>query len=166
MKNFRIRKANLQDSPGLASVHINSWRTTYKGIVSEEYLQSLSIEEREQKWVQILSGSHHTYVCEVDDGEIIGFVSFGKERSGEYEGELYAIYLLEEYQGKGIGKELFGIAATGLKKRGYNSMWIWVLKENPSKHFYYALKPTLIKEEVLTIGGESYQEEGLLLELQ
>ncbi|MGE6754174.1 N-acetyltransferase family protein [Rossellomorea sp. NPDC071047] len=165
MKNFRFRKANLQDSPGLAYVHVHSWRTTYKGIVSEEYLQSLSIEEREQKWVQILSGPHHTYVCEEDDGKIIGFVSFGKERSGEYEGELYAIYLLEEYQGKGIGKELLGNAAAGLKKQGYNSMWIWVLKENPSKHFYYALKPTLIKEEVLTIGGESHQEEGLLLAL-
>jgi GNAT superfamily N-acetyltransferase len=166
MKNFRFRKANLQDSPGLAYVHVHSWRTTYKGIVSENYLQSLSIEEREQKWVQILSGTHHTYVCELDDGKIIGFVSFGKERSGEYEGELYAIYLLEEYQGKGIGKELLKIAATRLKEQGYNSMWIWVLKENPSKHFYYAFKPTLIKEEVLTIGGESHQEEGLLLELK
>jgi ribosomal protein S18 acetylase RimI-like enzyme len=165
VKNFRFRKANLKDSTGLAYVHVHSWRTTYEGIVSHEYLQSLSIEEREQKWVQILSGSHHTYVCEVDDGKIVGFVSFGKERSGEFEGELYAIYLLEEYQGKGIGKELFGIAATGLKKQGYNSMWVWVLKENPSKHFYYALKPTLIKEEILTIGGESHQEEGLLLEL-
>jgi GNAT superfamily N-acetyltransferase len=166
MKNFRFRKANLQDSPGLAYVHVHSWRTTYKGIVSENYLQSLSIEEREQKWVQILSGTHHTYVCELEDGKIIGFVSFGKERSGEYDGELYAIYLLEEYQGKGIGKELLEIAATRLKKQGYNSMWIWVLKENPSKHFYYAFKPTLIKEEVLTIGGESHQEEGLLLELK
>jgi GNAT superfamily N-acetyltransferase len=166
MKNFRFRKANIQDSPGLAYVHVHSWRTTYKGIVSENYLQSLSIEEREQKWVQILSGTHHTYVCELEDGKIIGFVSFGKERSGEYDGELYAIYLLEEYQGKGIGKELLEIAATRLKKQGYNSMWIWVLKENPSKHFYYAFKPTLIKEEVLTIGGESHQEEGLLLELK
>jgi len=166
MKNFRFRKANIQDSPGLAYVHVHSWRTTYKGIVSENYLQSLSIEEREQKWVQILSGTHHTYVGELDDGKIIGFVSFGKERSGEYEGELYAIYLLEEYQGKGIGKELLEIAATGLKEQGYNSMWIWVLKENPSKHFYYAFKPILIKEEVLTIGGESHQEEGLLLEMK
>ncbi|MGM0854483.1 MAG: N-acetyltransferase family protein [Bacillota bacterium] len=165
MKNFRFRKANLQDSPGLAYVHVHSWRTAYEGIVSHEYLQSLSIEERERKWRQILSESHHTYVCEVDDGNIIGFVSFGEERSGEYEGELYAIYLLEEYQGKGIGKDLFEIAATGLKEQGYNSMWIWVLKENPSKYFYYALKPTLIKEEVLMIGGESHQEEGLLLEL-
>ncbi|MGM0754274.1 MAG: N-acetyltransferase family protein [Bacillota bacterium] len=165
MKDFRFRKADLKDAPGLAHVHVHSWRTTYEGIVSGEYLQSLSIEEREQKWVQILSGSHHTYVCEQDNGEIVGFVSFGKERSGEYEGELYAIYLLEEYQGKGIGKELFGIAAKSLKKQGYNSMWIWVLKDNPSKHFYYTFKPELIKEEVLTLGGESHQEEGLLLKL-
>ncbi|NMH68566.1 GNAT family N-acetyltransferase [Bacillus sp. RO3] len=166
MEKFHTRKAELQDAEGIAFVHIHSWRTTYKGIISEEYLQSLSIEEREQKWRGILSGSHHTYVCEEEDGKIVGFVSFGKERSGEYEGELYAIYLLKEYQGKGIGKRLFAIAVHELKKQGLFSMWIWVLKENPSKHFYYAFKPSLIKEEVLKIGRETHPEEGLLLKLK
>ena len=163
---MEFRKAELQDAKELAYVHVNSWRTTYQGIVSEEYLQSLSLEKREEKWVQILSGSHHTYVCVMKDGEMAGFVSFGKERTGVYEGELYAIYLLKEHQGKGIGKELFRIATRGLKKCGYNTMWIWVLKENPSKHFYYTYNPVMIKEEILEIGKESHLEEGLLLDLE
>ncbi|MDX8345253.1 GNAT family N-acetyltransferase [Rossellomorea sp. YZS02] len=160
---MHFRKAELHDAKGLASVHINSWRTTYQGIVSQEYLQSLSIGEKEDKWVQILSGAHDTYVCTMEDNKIAGFVSIGKERSGVYEGELYAIYILKEYQGRGIGEKLFELAISKLKKQGFNSMWIWVLKENPSKHFYYRYKPILVKEERLKIGKEFHQEEGLLL---
>ncbi|CAN7245001.1 N-acetyltransferase family protein [Rossellomorea sp. LjRoot5] len=162
---MHYRKAELQDAGSLAYVHVHSWRTTYRGIVSEDYLESLSIVEREKRWVSILSDAHYTYVCEKEDGEIIGFVSIGKERSGKYEGELYAIYLLEDYQGKGIGKALFDIARGGLKNMGFNSMWIWVLKENPSKHFYYKYNPVLLKEEILTIGNEEHREEGLLMDL-
>ncbi|BCB05389.1 GNAT family N-acetyltransferase [Bacillus sp. KH172YL63] len=160
-----LRKAVLQDAKGVAHVHVESWKTTYRGIVSNEYLQSLSKDSKEKKWSDILSNTHHTYVCELEDGEIAGFVSFGKERSGEYEGELYAIYLLEEHQGKGIGKKLFEIAMKELKTQGFNSMWIWVLKENPSKQFYYTFQPMLIKEAELEIGGGKYKEEGLLLNL-
>jgi ribosomal protein S18 acetylase RimI-like enzyme len=162
---MHYRKAELQDAEGLAYVHVHSWRTTYRGIVSEDYLESLSIVEREKRWVSILSDSHHTYVCQKEDGEIVGFVSIGKERSGKYEGELYAIYLLENYQGKGIGKELFEIAWEELKNMGFNCMWIWVLKENPSKHFYYKYNPVLLEEEILTIGNEEHREEGLLVDL-
>jgi GNAT superfamily N-acetyltransferase len=162
---MHYRKAEIKDAGSLAYVHVNSWRTTYHGIVSEEYLQSLSVKEREERWVRILSDSHHTYASETEDGEIVGFVSFGKDRSGEYEGELYAIYLLKDYQGKGIGKELFEIAIRELKNMGFNTMWTWVLKENPSKYFYYKYKPGLMKEEILTIGNEQHLEEGLLLNL-
>ncbi|PFA70489.1 GNAT family N-acetyltransferase [Bacillus sp. AFS015802] len=163
---MHYRKAEIQDAEGLAHVHVHSWRTTYSGIVSGEYLQSLSIAERKNKWIGILSGPHHTYVCEREDGKIVGFVSFGKERTGDYEGELYALYLLKEHQGKGIGEELFGIATSGLRNLGFTTMWIWVLKENPSKHFYYKYKSELIKEKILTIGNELHREEGLLLKFK
>jgi hypothetical protein len=40
MNNFQIRKAKLEDASGIASVHIESWKTTYKGIVSANYLNA------------------------------------------------------------------------------------------------------------------------------
>ena len=45
-----IRKAELEDAKGIAKVHVDSWRTTYKGIVPDTFLENLSYENREQIW--------------------------------------------------------------------------------------------------------------------
>ena len=45
-----IREANLDDAKGIAKVHVDSWRTTYKNIIPDEYLNNLSYEKREQLW--------------------------------------------------------------------------------------------------------------------
>ncbi|WP_268876288.1 hypothetical protein [Rossellomorea aquimaris] len=44
-------------------------------------------------------------------------------------------------------------------------MLVWVLKENPSKHFYYSFCPEIVKEQKISIGGKVYDEEGLLFGL-
>jgi L-amino acid N-acyltransferase YncA len=165
MKNYLIRKAVPSDAAGIANVHINSWKTTYKDIISDDYLDSLSVEDRTVRWNDILAGSHQTYVCELKSGQVAGFVSVGKERNKQYEGELYAIYLLKENQRNGLGSALFKIAMTALKSQGYSNMLVWVLKENPSKYFYYSFKPEIVKEQKILIGGEEYDEEGLLFTL-
>ncbi|MGX1263295.1 L-amino acid N-acyltransferase YncA [Rossellomorea marisflavi] len=162
---FHYRKACLADADGIAAVHVESWQSTYRGIVSDRYLASLSVEEKKVKWERILSEDHHTIVSTTKDGVVVGFASVGKERSGEYEGELYAIYLVKEYQGKGIGRELFSRSISSLKALGYHDMFIWVLRENASKTFYYSYKPEIVKEETIIIGDERYVEEGLLLSL-
>ena len=41
-----IRLARVEDAPGITRVHINSWRTTYKGIVPDKVLANLSFERR------------------------------------------------------------------------------------------------------------------------
>ncbi|MCM2605255.1 GNAT family N-acetyltransferase [Rossellomorea marisflavi] len=160
---FRYRKACLADAGGIAVVHVESWQSTYRGIVSDRYLDSLSVEEKKVKWEGILSEDHHTLVCTTKDGLVVGFASVGRERSGEYEGELYAIYLLREYQGRGIGRELFSRSISSLKALGFQDMFIWVLRENSSKTFYYSYQTEMVKEEPIIIGDEEHVEEGLLL---
>ncbi|MEW5570140.1 GNAT family N-acetyltransferase [Rossellomorea marisflavi] len=160
---FRYRKACLADAGGIAAVHVGSWQSTYRGIVSDRYLDSLSVEEKKVKWEGILSEDHHTLVCTTKDGLVVGFASVGRERSGEYEGELYAIYLLREYQGRGIGRELFSRSISSLKALGFQDMFIWVLRENSSKTFYYSYQTEMVKEEPIIIGDEEHVEEGLLL---
>ena len=136
-----IRKAELEDAAGIAKVHVDSWRTTYKGIVPNTYLDSLSYEEREQNWKRGIE-YNHIYIAEDENGKIVGFATGGKERTGKYEayvGELYAIYLLEEEQGKEIGRKLFNKVVNDLKEMKLNSMLIWVLEENSACHFYEKL---------------------------
>ena len=90
-------KTELKDITGIAKVHVDSWRTTYKGIVPDTFLNSLTYESREQIWKRGIE-KNHVYIAENENNQIVGFATGGKERTGKYEaykGELYAIYLLE-----------------------------------------------------------------------
>lgn len=52
-----VREAKLEDVGAIARVQVNTWRTTYRGIIPEDYLANLSYEKREKSWVQILMKS-------------------------------------------------------------------------------------------------------------
>src|SRR5699024_10033469 len=106
---MEIRKANLNDSLGVAKVQVDSWKITDKNMVPDIYLNQRTYENRQEKWQDIIS-KQIVCVAENNKGEIVGFSNVGVERKGkypDYKSELYAIYLLKEYQGKGIGKLLF-----------------------------------------------------------
>ncbi|MBP2242813.1 L-amino acid N-acyltransferase YncA [Cytobacillus eiseniae] len=138
---MEIRKGKMSDAKGIAKVHVDSWRTTYVNIVPDEYLKEMTYESREQLWNQLIPNGN-VFVAEDNNGKIVGFASGGRERSNQYEdfnGELYAIYLLEEYQRKGIGKLLFMQIVKYIQELGYNTMIVLVLAENPSCLFYEAL---------------------------
>lgn len=49
---IRIRRATLADCPAIAQVQVEGWRTTYRGVVDDDYLESLSVTDRTQKWVE------------------------------------------------------------------------------------------------------------------
>ena len=53
-----------------------------------------------------------------------------------YDGELYAIYLLGEHQGRGIGRRFVELVVAWLREQGHESMRVWVLEGNPAQRFY------------------------------
>lgn len=158
-----VRRATPEDSAGIAKVHVDTWRSTYRGIVSDEVLDGLSYDDRERMWQSALTtraSDNYIYVAEGDDREIVGFVAAGAEREGHTPGvgEIYAIYLLEQHHGKGIGKQLFLRAAERLSREGYDSMMLWVLEENPTCAFYEAIGGAATRTQDIDIGGDLLQE--------
>jgi GNAT superfamily N-acetyltransferase len=154
---MRIRTATIADVAAIARVHVESWRTTYKGILPDDYLADLGYEQREPLWRRILSKPGRqrlVYVAEDSPGNIVGFASGGRERSGDpvYTGELYAIYLLEGWQRQGIGRQLAVAVVRRLIQRGLRSLLIWVLAQNPSRRFYEALGGRQVREKLETRG--------------
>ncbi|WP_026673724.1 GNAT family N-acetyltransferase [Alkalihalobacterium bogoriense] len=157
---FKIRKAVTTDAKGIGKVHVDSWKTTYANIVPDDYLRNLTYERREQVWLNEIPNSG-VYVAENNEGEIVGFSSGGKERSGKYngyDGELYAIYILKEYQGKGIGKALLKQIVDEIKGMGLNSMLVLVLKDNISRLFYEAHGAKKIDAVEIDIAGKKLSE--------
>ena len=45
-----IREATHSDIAAMSRVHVDTWRTTYRGIVPNELLANLSYKEHENSW--------------------------------------------------------------------------------------------------------------------
>ena len=157
----RIRPALPEDADAIAHVHVLSWQSTYRGLIPQDILDDLSVEQRKDWWQRTITGPSQNEVLVVDDaGQLVGFAGYGSERAGNrvYRGELLAIYLLEQHQRKGWGRSLVRAAAQGLLKRGITSMLVWVLSDNPSRYFYEKLEAVYLRQKPLEIGGVLYQE--------
>jgi GNAT superfamily N-acetyltransferase len=123
----------------------------------------LSIQGREQFWAEELGkpqGGSVTFVALDDAGEVVGFVSGGVERTGELgcDGELYAIYLIERMQRRGLGTLMVKRLARELRARGFASMAVWVLAQNPFRKFYEALGGKYIREQIIERSGQEFVE--------
>ena len=162
---IRIRAATVADARGIAEVHVASWRESYAGIVPDEYLAALAVEERERRWVSGLDDPDNpsfVYVAEDESRRIVGFASGGPRHDGDavYAGELYAIYLLRVWQGQGVGRRLVAAVARTLAERDMRSMLLWVFAENPARRFYEALGGQYLAEQQFELGGRMLTEVG------
>jgi ribosomal protein S18 acetylase RimI-like enzyme len=160
-----IREAVPGDAPGIARVHVESWRTTYAGIMPDDLLANLSVERRTEFWNRVLSEyrtSNHVFVALDEQAEIVGFVSGGKPQHPMegFDGELYAIYLLQSAQGKGYGRSLFHALCQRLREAGFKTMLLWVADENLSaRRFYEAMGGELLSnDKVETFGDKQVRE--------
>ena len=155
-----IRKARIEDAAAIAHVHVESWKTTYAGIVSDAFLNSLNKEERAERWQEQMLADKISILVAEDETGIFGFVAGGelREKLDDYDAELYAIYLLHERQKQGGGRTLGLALASALQIKGFTSMLAWVLEQNPSVSFYKRLGAVQVARKVINIGGDDLQE--------
>ena len=156
-----VRAANIEDAGLIAKVHVATWRTAYRGLLPDEFLESLTEANYEERWRRTMhDGTSRVYVAE-QDARVVGFASGGRERAGEvgYDGELYALYVLETAQRRGHGRRLVRAVVNGLREMGLVDMIVWVLRDNPTaRKFYERLGGIYIRSQPIMIGSASLQE--------
>jgi ribosomal protein S18 acetylase RimI-like enzyme len=161
---MKVRRAESVDAAAIAEVHVAAWRSTYRGLLPDDFLDSLDEAGYEERWARIVGeGASRVYVA--TDGhagsDVVGFASGGRERAGEsgYEGELYAIYVLRESQGRGHGRRLVQAVVGGLRELGLRDMIVWVLRDNSgARGFYERLGGVYVRTQPITIGSALLQE--------
>ncbi|WP_440895579.1 GNAT family N-acetyltransferase [Amphibacillus sp. Q70] len=158
---MQLRQATSEDTTDIAKVHVDSWKATYQGIVPDSYLNTLSYQQRTELWKRnIADQDNYIIVAENKAGQIVGFVSAGKkaENTIEHSGDLTSIYLLEEYQGRGIGRKLLAEALHHFKQLGYKKVFVEVLADNKSRYFYEHYGATIAKTVQININGKILNE--------
>jgi ribosomal protein S18 acetylase RimI-like enzyme len=156
-----VRPAELNDAAEIARVHVATWRSAYRGLLPDEFLASLSEEHYSERWGRVI-GEGQNRVFVVEEGEALaGFASGGRERAGEtgFAGELYALYVLDEAQRRGHGRELVRAVARALSELKLRDMIVWVLRDNsPARAFYERLGGTYVRAQPITIGSATLEE--------
>lgn len=165
-----VREATPEDARAIGVIHVDTWRTTYQGIVPQDFLDKLSYDDRTAMWKAALSANrpqHHCLVVEDAADGVIGFVSGGPNRSEpeDIDAEIYALYLLKRHHGRDHGRALFRGALLRLKEEGFKRAILWVLERNPTTGFYEKMGGRRIAEKMEPIGGRSFKEIGYAWDL-
>ena len=66
-----IRDAVYDDIDNIAKLYISNWKETYKGLLSEDYLNGLTKEYAVEKWSKYLKNENHVFVA-YEENEFLG----------------------------------------------------------------------------------------------
>lgn len=160
---FTIRPATPADATAIATVHVSAWRTAYQGIIPQAALDALSVARRALAWDRQLrdpASREFAFVAEAG-GELVGFAAGGPPRHPERgeDGELYAIYLLAEWRGAGLGAALFRAVVDRHRSAGVTALYLWVLAANTiGRRFYERQGGVAGSAQTIEIGGVPFTE--------
>jgi GNAT superfamily N-acetyltransferase len=137
-----VRRACDGDAPGIAAIHVGTWRSAYRGLMPAPFLAALTTDKRERFWRQEiaeLGPDHRPWVAETD-GEIVGFEHSGPARDDDAPpacGEIYLIYVVEKCAARGLGRQLLAHGERDLAGRGHKTAVLWVLEGNGRARNFY-----------------------------
>jgi ribosomal protein S18 acetylase RimI-like enzyme len=164
-----IRPAQPADAPAIAEVHVDTFRHTYRGIISDAFLDTMSCKQSTDRILRRLRSGACCFVAEDADGKIVGFADGGRERDGdpEYAGEMYSLYVRPAWHGRGVGKALVEATVSELCASGRCPIIVWVLEANTNaRRFYEHLGGQAVRSGMWTVGDQSVPEIGYALPRQ
>lgn len=160
---IKVRKGNVEDLEEIILINKKTWKTTYNGIIDKDFLDNILIEvtpeELKCKTEQILNGNARYYVA-IDNKKIVGMLKLIKVDTDNYGKipEIQALYVIQEYQKKGIGSKLVNEAKKALKDEKFSKMQIGCIDGNPSNEFYKKIDGKLIGQRKFKLAGIDYNE--------
>lgn len=167
MSGGTIRTATADDGAAIARIHVETWRSTYAGILPDAYLVRMNVTGQRRIWRQTLRTTgrrHQVFVATTADGEVVGFASCGPARRhtlprrAPYDGEVYTLYVAIDHQGQGHGKRLLQACFGELRAATKSAAVIWVLAANPARFFYEAQGGRKVAERIESFAGVNLPE--------
>ena len=119
-------------------IYAASWKEAYKGIVPQDYLDTLD----QERWSRFFGVEHDTFRKDyllIEAGKAVATSSICTARDEDFDGwgEIMSIYVLPEEFRKGYGRKLFIHDLKQLNAAGFEKIYLWVFEENPKARAFY-----------------------------
>jgi ribosomal protein S18 acetylase RimI-like enzyme len=151
-----IRPTQNADAHSMSRIYVQTWQYTYLGVIPYEYLSTMSVAQHQRAFLNELKSKQVSSFVAEESNRVVGFITGGHERKGDgiYSGEIYTLYVLKNYQRRGIGAKMVSALTARFNQFGIYSMLVWVLKENPYRRFYEKINGIHIQTHHLPVAGE------------
>ena len=152
MTEITFRRATAADATAIAALRVDSWRTSYRGVIPETYLDNMRADDSASMWSQVLQAERPgiaVFVATAGD-EIVGFASgmLLSPAKLNCDAELTAIYLKPIAQRGGVGRRLLALVVQAMQQHKASSLLTWVLADNkPARQFFEELGAALLVEQ-------------------
>jgi GNAT superfamily N-acetyltransferase len=152
-----LRRAHARDIGPLARVRIASWQHAYAAILPPAELDRMTVNANRMRFGRAIfrpRWGEHVLVAARDDCPI-GYVMGGlqPDKRLAFRGEIYELYVHPDEQSRGVGRALLARSIWTLIGRGLNPVMLWVLAENPARHFYESCGGTLVAGSPISVAG-------------
>jgi GNAT superfamily N-acetyltransferase len=157
-----LRQAVNSDAASIANLHAESWRSAYRGILSNDYLDDDIFTERQAYWQKCLDAPHperrHVLLAE-QDKNVIAFVSVFLDKEPEHGALLHNLHVLPNLKGQGLGRLLMREAAQWTLLQNVNQMHLWTFEANhEARKFYDALGGEVVGKRLESVAGNVERE--------
>lgn len=129
--------ATLNNLDDMAKLYVYNHKTTYKGLLSDEYLNSLTVEGAKARWSDYLKNDVNKIWVAFDENVFIGFAAGTEDAEIENTWYLDSLHVSERARGKGVGSELVKTMGRYAVQKGYKAMSICVVKGNTNAENLY-----------------------------
>jgi len=138
VSQFTVRPARIEDVAAMAGMLVESWRETYRGLMSDRVLDDPGlVAARERFWTAALTDERYRanrVALAERDGAVIGVAMAGppEAQTSEWSLHLYVLYVLAAEHGTGVGTALLnGVVEP------HESVALWVADPNPRAQAFY-----------------------------
>jgi len=163
---MRYRIANINDLESLAKLHAESWRESYRGIFSDDFLDNGVLEERVDYWANRLSSpkKNQLVMIAADENEVTGFICAFGDESSQWGTFIENLHVSKSVQGKGIGKQLMYLAAKWADETfEHKGVYLEVLEDNlNARNFYQRIGAKYQETNLWQPPGSDYKVNDLL----
>ncbi|HKT18111.1 MAG TPA: GNAT family N-acetyltransferase [Stellaceae bacterium] len=151
-----VRSARLEDAKAIARIEVDTWRSTYAGLLPDRVLLNMSERRQAASWASFLRHRPEDVWVAQRAGGVIGFGNCGTQRDNtiRFAGEIYTLYVATDHQGQGLGRGLLLALFQRLVDTGHGSALIWVVRANPARFFYERMGGQQIMHRPIPVGGQ------------
>ena len=128
-----IRKAGEEDVRQISEILVEDWKTAYRGIIDDDYLDALDVDQRYQIEVK----RYNEYMVAAEQQEILGYAWNQMADDEASDCEIIALYVRYSKRKNGIGRALMENAMDTFRKAGKKRMIVWCLKKNNEAGKFY-----------------------------